>query len=76
MNVTAALFFLHDKTIYLWQKPEDILQAEKFLKEGNIQLSKENWAEKMQKVIMPLIKEYHVEFDKSLIREIKAGSRK
>ena len=69
----SSLVFLHDKTIYLWQKPEDILQAEKFLKEGNIQLSKENWAEKMQKVIMPLIKEYHVEFDKSLIREIKSG---
>lgn len=69
----SSLIFLHDKTIYLWQKPEDILQAEKFLKEGNIQLSKENWAEKMQKVIMPLIKEYHVEFDKSLIREIKSG---
>jgi superfamily II DNA or RNA helicase len=70
---SSSLVFLHDKTIYLWQKPEDILQAEKFLKEGNIQLSKENWAEKMQKVIMPLIKEYHVEFDKSLIREIKSG---
>ena len=69
----SSLVFLHEKMIYLWQKPEDILQAEKFLKEGNIQLSKENWAEKMQKVIMPLTKEYHVEFDKSLIREIKSG---
>ncbi len=70
---SSSLVFLHEKMIYLWQKPEDILQAEKFLKEGNIQLSKENWAEKMQKVIMPLTKEYHVEFDKSLIREIKSG---
>ena len=49
------------------------MQAEKFIKEGNIQLSKENWAEKMQKVIMPLTKEYQVEFDKSLIKEIKSG---
>jgi non-specific serine/threonine protein kinase len=70
----SSLVFLHDKVIYLWQKAEDVLQAEKFIKEGNIQLSKENWAEKMQKVIMPLTKEYHVEFDKSLIREVKSGA--
>ncbi len=69
----SSLVFLHKKTMYLWQKPEDVLQAEKFVKEGNIQLSKDNWAEKMQKVILPLTKEYQVEFDKSLVREIKSG---
>ncbi len=69
----SSLVFLHEGMLYLWQKPEDILQAEKFVKEGNIQLSKENWAEKMQKVILPLTKEYHVEFDKSLVKEIKSG---
>ncbi len=69
----SSLVFLSDSVMYLWQKPEDILQAEKFLKEGNIKLSKENWAEKMQKVILPLTKEYQVEFDKSLVKEIKSG---
>ena len=69
----SSLVFLNDNILYLWQKPEDVLQAEKFLKEGNIQLSKENWAEKMQKIILPLTREYHVEFDKSLVKEIKSG---
>ena len=69
----SSLVFLHDAVMHLWQKPEDVMQAEKFLKEGNIQLSRENWAEKMQKVILPLTKEYHVEFDKSLVTEIKSG---
>ena len=69
----SSLVFLHEEVLYLWQKPEDVMQAEKFLKEGNIQLSKENWAEKMQKIILPLAKEYHVEFDKSLVSEIKSG---
>ena len=69
----SSLVYLNDKVLYLWQKAEDILQAEKFLKEGNIQLSKDNWAEKMRKVILPLTKEYKVEFDKSLVREIKSG---
>ncbi len=69
----SSLVFLNDGMMYLWQKPEDVLQAEKFLKEGNIRLSKENWAEKMQKIILPLTKEYKVEFDKSLVKEIKSG---
>ncbi|MBC7867782.1 MAG: SNF2 helicase associated domain-containing protein, partial [Gloeobacteraceae cyanobacterium ES-bin-316] len=67
----SSLLFQYEGTIYLWKKPEDVLQAEKFIKEGNIQLSKSNWSEKLQKVILPLTKEYQVEFDKSLITEIK-----
>ncbi len=69
----SSLVYLHDDVLYLWQKAEDVLQAEKFLKEGNIQLSKENWADKIKKVILPLTREYKVEFDKNLIREIKSG---
>jgi non-specific serine/threonine protein kinase len=69
----SSLVYLNDHVMYLWQKAEDVMQAEKFLKEGNIQLSKDNWSEKMRKVIIPLTKEYKVEFDKSLVREIKSG---
>lgn len=69
----SSLVYLNDHVMYLWQKAEDVLQAEKFLKEGNIQLSKDNWAEKMRKVIIPLTKDYKVEFDKSLVKEIKSG---
>ncbi|MEO6541610.1 MAG: SNF2 helicase associated domain-containing protein, partial [Ferruginibacter sp.] len=69
----SSLVYLNDDVLYLWQRAEDVLQAEKFLKEGNIQLSKDNWAEKMKTVILPLTKEYKVEFDKSLVREIKSG---
>lgn len=69
----SSLVFLNDDVLYLWQKPEDVLQAEKFLKEGNIQFSKENWAEKMQKVVLPLTRDYKVEFDKSMIKEVKSG---
>ncbi len=67
----SSLVFLHENILYLWQKPEDVLQAEKFIKQGNIQLSKSNWADKMQKIILPLTKEYQVEFEKSLVKEIK-----
>jgi non-specific serine/threonine protein kinase len=67
----SSLIFLQNDIIYLWKKAEDVLQAEKFSRDGNILLSKSNWAEKMQKVILPLTKEYQVEFDKSLVKEIK-----
>lgn len=70
---SSSLLYLYDDVLYLWQQAEDILQAEKFLKEGDITLNKENWADKMKTVIMPLTKDYHVEFDKSLVREIKSG---
>ncbi|MFM6926572.1 MAG: SNF2 helicase associated domain-containing protein [Ferruginibacter sp.] len=69
----SSLLYMNDRVLYLWQKAEDVLQAEKFLKEGNIPLSKDNWADKMKKVILPLTKEYKVEFDKSLVKEIKSG---
>lgn len=68
-----SLLFLYNHTFYLWQRVEDVLQAEKFMKNGNIKLSKENWASQMQNLIMPLTKEYKVEFDKSLVKEIKSG---
>ncbi len=68
-----SILFLYNHIFYLWQKAEDVLQAEKFIKNGNIKLSKENWSVQMQKIIMPLTKEYKVEFDKSLVKEIKSG---
>ena len=68
-----SILFLYNHIFYLWQKSEDVLQAEKFIKNGNIKLSKENWAAQMQKTIMPLTKEYQVEFDKSLVKEVKSG---
>lgn len=68
-----SILFLYNHTFYLWQKPEDVIQAEKFIKNGNIRLKKETWASQMQKLIMPLTKDYQVEFDKSLIKEVKSG---
>ena len=67
-----SLLFLYNHVFYLWQKPEDVLQAEKFAKNG-IKLTKENWSKQMQDFILPLTKEYHVDFDKSLIKEVKSG---
>ena len=70
----SSLIFLYEDVLYTWQKTDDVIQAEKFIEKGNIALTKKNWAEKMQTIILPLTKEYEVAFDKSLIKEIKIST--
>ncbi|MBI2729920.1 MAG: SNF2 helicase associated domain-containing protein [Sphingobacteriales bacterium] len=69
----SPLVFLYNSTLYFWEKTDDILYAEKFLQKGNILISKEDWSAQLQSFILPLTKEYKVEFDKSLIKEVKEG---
>ena len=69
----SILVFMYEGTLYTWEKTEDIVQSEKFLQQGNVKLSKSDWTQKMQEVILPLTRDYHVEFDKSLIKEVKGG---
>lgn len=68
----SSLLFLYNHKLYQWQNPEDVLNAEKYFNKPAI-LSKNNWTEQYQQIILPLTKEYQVEFDKSLIKEIKEG---
>ncbi len=69
----SSLVFLYNDVLYTWEKTEDALQAEKFVQKGNIKLTKTDWPQKMQQVILPLTRDYQVEFDKSLIKEVKSG---
>lgn len=69
----SSVLFLYEDVLYTWQKTEDVMQAEKFLQQGNTILSKADWTQKMQQVILPLTRDYQVEFDKSMIREVKSG---
>ncbi|HET9055600.1 MAG TPA: SNF2-related protein [Chitinophagaceae bacterium] len=69
----SPLIFLYNNTLYLWEKIEDVLYVEKFLQKGNIIISENEWVSQLQNFILPLAKEYKVEFDKLLIKEIKEG---
>jgi superfamily II DNA or RNA helicase len=68
----SSLLFLYNDKFYQWQKPDDVLNAEKYLNKP-VTLSKDNWAEQYNQVVLPLTKEYNVEFDRALIKEIKEG---
>ena len=50
-----------------------VLQAEKYFNKEPVKLYKSSWAEQLKNIILPLTKEYHVEFDKSLVKEVKDG---
>lgn len=67
----SSLIFLYENTLYLWEKTEDVIEVEKFLKEGQVVIEKENWQQLLHQFILPLTRQYQVEFDESLVREIK-----
>jgi hypothetical protein len=69
-NSQVILFI--NNCLYLWDKPEDIAVISKF-NEGRMTISKSTWPEQLRSFVIPLQKEYHVEFENELIREIKSG---
>jgi hypothetical protein len=69
-NSQVILFI--NNYLYLWDKPEDIALVSKFT-EGKMVISKSDWPEQLRSFVIPLQKEYHVEFEGDLIREIKSG---
>ncbi len=68
----SVLLFLYNHRFYQWQRPEDALEAEKYFNKKTV-FNKKVWQEQLQKVVLPLSREYKVEFDKSLIKEVKEG---
>ena len=68
----SQVILLLNNCLYLWDKPEDIAVLSKFT-DGRMNIPKASWPEQLRNFIIPLQKEYHVEFDNELIREIKSG---
>ncbi|HLA58775.1 MAG TPA: SNF2-related protein, partial [Puia sp.] len=69
-NSQVILFI--NNCLYLWDKPEDIAVTSKFT-DGRMTISKSDWPAQLRNFVIPLQKEYHVEFENDLIREVKSG---
>jgi non-specific serine/threonine protein kinase len=69
----SSLLFLYNDNLYLWQKTEDVNLVDRFLSKGKLVFSKDEWPEQLRKFILPLTKDYIVDFDASLISEIREG---
>lgn len=72
-ELNSSLLFLYNHTVYTWQSTEGIEKAEQFLPKGILKIKEDDWQQTMSKLVMPLTKEYKVDFDKSLISEVKDG---
>lgn len=70
---TGPLFFLYNQQIHLWKNNDVIHLVEKFLPDGSMIVPSEEWNKTLNQFIVPLAKEYKVDFDRSLIREVKDG---
>ncbi len=68
---SQVILFLNN-CLYLWDRPEDVAIISKFT-DGKMLISKADWPEQLRSFVIPLQKEYHVEFENELIREIKSG---
>ena len=65
----SLLFFFHEN-LYLWKEIEDVGVAELF-KEGSITIRHAEWPGQLRTFVLPLTKKYKVDFDHSLVREIR-----
>jgi non-specific serine/threonine protein kinase len=72
-EIPTSLLFMYNHQLYIWKNTEAIEEAEKFLPGGTIKIKAEDWPQTLGKTIMPLTREYKVDFDKSLVAEIKDG---
>jgi superfamily II DNA or RNA helicase len=69
----SPLFFLFNHQMYLWKNTEMLQVIEKFLPDGEIKVDAEDWNKTLHQFVMPLAKEYRIEFERSLIQEVKDG---
>jgi superfamily II DNA or RNA helicase len=69
----SPLFFLYNHQVFFWDNVEGAAVASQFLPNGTMTIKQESWPVTLDKIVLPLAKEYKVDFDKALIDEIKDG---
>ena len=70
----SSFLFFYNHNIYLWEKPQDIMLVEKFANGNKMLIDKKDWPKQLVDFVLPLTKEYQVEFDEQLVKEVKDGT--
>jgi SNF2 family DNA or RNA helicase len=70
-EIASPLVFKHENTFYLWQKTDDVLLAERFLANGKISIAEDDWNKQLSEFILPLTKQYDVQFSGIQKEEVK-----
>jgi non-specific serine/threonine protein kinase len=68
----SQVLFFHQNNLYLWKRPEDVILLSGF-RDGRMLIPRSEWPVQLRKAVLPLQKEYHVEFDPALVKEVKSG---
>lgn len=68
---TSPMLFLLNDTFFLYENPKDILLSEKFLPTGKMIINQSEWSTQLQDFILPLAKEYNVQFNNVKREDIK-----
>ncbi|MCA6472508.1 MAG: SNF2 helicase associated domain-containing protein, partial [Chitinophagaceae bacterium] len=68
---STPLFFNREDRFYLWQKKEDISQVARFMPEGKLVIPQEEWSAALTSTIIPLSREYRVNFGNLPREEVK-----
>lgn len=71
---SSPLFFMYNHQAWLWKNNEVIHLVDKFLPTGKMMIAEEEWNKTLGQFILPLAKEHKIDFDKSLVHEIKDGN--
>lgn len=72
-KIQSSLLFLYEDNLFTWEKTDDVNLVEKFVSKGIMEFTFDDWPEQLKKFVLPLTREYHVDFDRSLISEVKDG---
>lgn len=70
---SSPLLFVYNHQIHTWESTDDIHLADRFLPDGKMQIKPDEWPDQLQQFVLPLAREYHIEFEKSLVQEVKDG---
>lgn len=67
----SPLLFQHCNRFYTWDRTEDIFLIEQFLPTGKKEVAAEEWTNRLHDFILPLTKEYNVNFGNLRKEEVK-----
>jgi len=69
----TPLFYLYNHQLFSWKDQHTSEVAENFFPTGAKRTNFSDWSNVLQQQVLPLTKEFKVNFDKSLLQEIKDG---
>jgi hypothetical protein len=69
----SPVLFLYNHQLHFWNNVEAASVAAQFAPTGIMKIAEDVWATTLEKIVLPLAKEYSVDFDRSIIDEVKDG---